>query len=89
MNLSEHDLEFILQLYDSAVPYMSDKAKGDFATDFIFKLGDYGFDLKASAKEIGDHDIYLDKAMEEFLESEEEYGEPEEEWYDDEDIWDD
>lgn len=88
MNLTEHDLEFILQLYDSAVTYMPDKGKVDFATDFIFKLGDYGFDLKACAKEIGDHDEYLDKAMEEFLEGEEEYGEPEEEWYDDEEYWD-
>ena len=88
MNLSEHDLEFILQLYDTAHRLIGDKQKQDFANDWLFKLDDYGFDIKASAKEIGEHDEYLDRAVEEYLEGEDEFGEPEEEWYDDEEYWD-
>ena len=49
MNLSEHDLEFILQLYDTSHRLISDKLKQDFANDFLYKLLDYGFDIKASA----------------------------------------
>ena len=87
MNLSEHDLEFILQPHDTA-QFIGDKQKQDFANDWLFKLDDYGFDIKASAKEIGEHDEYFDRAVTEFLEGEEEYGEPEEEWFDDEEYWD-
>tara|TARA_B100000927_G_C16371625_1_gene431719 strand:+ start:485 stop:754 length:270 start_codon:yes stop_codon:yes gene_type:complete len=88
MNLSEHDLEFILQLYDTAHRLVADKLKQDFANDWLFKLDDYGFDIKGSAKDIGEHDEYLDRAVTEFLEGEEEYGEPEEEWFEDEEYWD-
>ena len=89
MNLSEHDLEFILQLYDTSHRLIADKFKQEFANDYLYKLIDYGFVIKASAKEVGEHDEYLDKAIEEYLEGEEEFGESEEDWYEDEDLWDD
>lgn len=88
MNLSEHDLEFILQLYDTSHRLIADKHKQEFANDYLYKLIDYGFDVKASAKDIGEHDEYLDRAVEEYLEGEDEFGEPEEEWYEDEEYWD-
>ena len=89
MNLSEHDLEFILQLYDTAHRLIGDKQKQDFANDWLFKLDDYGFDIKASAKEIGEHDEYLDVAVEEYIEGEDEFADSVEEWYDDDDeYWD-
>ena len=41
--LSEHDLEFILQPHDT-VQFIGDKQKQDFANDWLYKLDDYGFD---------------------------------------------
>ena len=89
MSLNDGDLEFILQLYDTAFAVIPDKAKSDFAENFVFKLVDYGFDVKTNAKEIGDHDEYLDKAVETVLEDDD--FEPEDEWLDPEfdDEWDD
>lgn len=88
MNLSEHDLEFILQLYDTSTRLMADKVKTEHAKDFLYRLYDYGMDIKSNAKEIGEHDEYLDQAVIEFLESEDEFGEPEDEWFEDEELWD-
>ena len=89
MNLSEHDLEFILQLYDTSIRLIPEKVKIEFAKDWLYKLIDYGFDVKASAKEIGEHDEYLDVAVEEYIEGEDEFADSVEEWYDDDDeYWD-
>lgn len=89
MSLTDSDMEFILQLYDTAFAHLAEKAKPDFAENFVFKLMDYGFDVKANAKEIGDHDEFLDKAINFALEDDE--SEPEEDWLDTEfdDEWDD
>jgi hypothetical protein len=89
MSLDDSDLEFILQLYDTAFVHLSEKAKSDFAEAFVYKLVDYGFDVKGNAKEIGDHDDHLDKAVETVLEDDED--EPEDDWLDSDfdDEWDD
>lgn len=89
MKLSDHDLEFILQLYDTAHRLLADKPKQEFANDWLYKLIDYGFDVKFYAREIGEHDEYLDAAVESYLELEDEFGEVEEDWLDDEDEWND
>ncbi len=88
MSLTDSDMEFILQLYDTAFVHLTEKAKPDFAENFVFKLMDYGFDVKGNAKEIGDHDEFLDKAVNFALEDDE--YEPEEDWLDTEfeDDWD-
>jgi len=82
MNLNDSDLEFILQLYDVGYSFMADKAKMDYAETFVYKLVDYGFDVKSNAVEIGEHDEYLDKAVDTVLEEDE--SEPEDEWLDEE-----
>ena len=41
-------MEFILQLYDTAFVHLTEKAKPDFAENFVFKLMDYGFDVVIS-----------------------------------------
>lgn len=87
MSLNDSDLEFILQLYDGAVRFIADKSKEDYATDFVFKLIDYGFDIKFNAKEIAEHDEYLAKAVTS-LEEDEEW-EDSDVWYEDEEVWDD
>lgn len=89
MSLSDGDLEFILQLYDVGFGVIPDKSKFEYAENFVYKLVDYGFDVKGNAKEISDHDEYLDKAVEVVLEDDD--MDPEDEWLDPEfdDEWDD
>lgn len=78
MSLSDTDLEFHLQLYDKAMALIPDKNKEQFAKDFIFTLDDYGVDLKRSAIEIGDHDEYLEEALNEHFEVSDDYDSDEE-----------
>lgn len=87
--MSDGDVEFLLQLYDTAFVYLTDKQKPDFAENFLYKLMDYGVDVKVNAKEIGEHDEYLDKAVEVVLEEDD--WEPEDDWIDTEfeDEWED
>lgn len=73
MTPSDADVEFLLQLYDTAKSSMAEKSRGDWAEGFIFKLLDYGFDVKSNAEELGEHDEYLDKAVQETIESDELY----------------
>jgi len=89
MNLNDGDLEFILQLYDTGYAFMPDKSKMEYAENFVYKMVDYGFDVKANATEIGEHDEYLDKAVDVVLEDDD--TEPEDEWLDEEfdEEWDD
>lgn len=90
MDLSDGDLEFLLQLYDTAKTHISEKARQTFANDFVFRLEDYGIDVHKNAKEIGEHDEYLDKAITEVIESDEDYESDDELWFDeDDDYWDD
>lgn len=86
MQLSDSDTEFLLQMYDGAKGLMAEKSRQDWADDFVHKLLDYGFDVKTNAKEIGEHDEYLDKSVQETIESEELYDLDDE--YADE-IWED
>jgi hypothetical protein len=85
---TDSDVEFILQLYDTTFRFLTDKQKLDFAESFLYKLVDYGFDVKANAQEIGEHDEYLDKAVEKVLEEDD--WDPEEQWLDEEyEEWED
>lgn len=84
MNLNDTDLEFLMQLYDKALSHIADKSKSDWAEDFVLSLADYGVNVADNAKEIGEHDEYLDEAVELFLE----HNEEEESWVDEEDDWD-
>jgi hypothetical protein len=61
---------------------MADKSKMDYAETFVYKLVDYGFDVKSNAVEIGEHDEYLDKAVDTVLEEDE--TDPEDDWLDEE-----
>lgn len=83
MRLNDHDLELVLQLYDRAKAHASEKNRSDWAEDFVYILGDYGYDIVAVSKEIGDHDEYLDNAVEQFLENHDE--EDDDYWIEDED----
>lgn len=89
MSLNDGDLEFLLQIYDTGFVYIPDKSKSDFAENFVYKLVDYGFDVKHNAKEISDHDEYLDKAVVMVLEEDD--MDPEDDWLDPEfdDEWED
>jgi len=82
MNLNDSDLEFMLQLYDVGFSFIPDKAKLDYAETYVYKLVDYGFDVKSNAVEIGEHDEYLDKAVDTVLEEDE--TDPEDDWLDEE-----
>lgn len=73
MKMNDSDLELLLQIYDLSVMYITDKNKQDFADNFVYRLADYGFELRANAKEIGEHDEYLDKSIEIVLESGDDY----------------
>jgi hypothetical protein len=85
MNLSDNDIELLMQLYDKAKSHIADKHKSDWAEDFVLALADYDVDIKANAKELGEHDEFLDEAVELFLEHSDE---EEESWVDDEEEWD-
>ena len=71
--MNDSDLELLLQIYDLSVMYITDKNKQDFADNFVYRLADYGFELRSNAKEIGEHDEYLDKSIEIVLESGDDY----------------
>lgn len=90
MDLSDGDMEFLLQLYDTSKSHIPEKARQAFANDFVFKLEDYGYDVHKNAKEIGEHDEYLDNAVTEVIELDEDYESDEELWLDEDDeMWDD
>ena len=83
--LNENELEFIFAVYDSARALVSDKDKSVLAEELIRHMIDHGMDLKSFAQEMGEHDEYLDEAVELFLEQSEDN--EEEYWLDDEDEW--
>ena len=85
MMLNENELEFIFAVYDSARALVSDKDKTVLAEELVRHMIDYGMELKTFAQEVGEHDEYLDQAVELFLEQSEES--EEEYWMDDEDEW--
>ena len=85
MMLNENELEFIFAVYDSARSLVSDKDKTVLAEELVRHMIDYGMELKTFAQEVGEHDEYLDQAVELFLEQSEES--EEEYWMDDEDEW--
>lgn len=85
MMLNENELEFIFAVYDSARALVSDKDKSVLAEEIVRHMIDYGMELKTFAQEVGEHDEYLDQAVELFLEQSEESDE--EYWMDDEDEW--
>ena len=88
MNPSEHDLEFILQL-SRILPNLLVIRNRTLQMIGYLKLDDYGFDTqKASAKEIGEHDEYPDRAASEFPKVKKNTENSEEEWFDDEEYWD-
>ena len=85
MKLSDHDLELVLQLYDRAKVHIVEKHRPQWAEDFVFTMEDFGISIRVAGKEIGEHDEYLDAAVEEFLENADEDVEG---WYPDGDEWD-
>jgi hypothetical protein len=85
MTLNENDLEFIFAVYDSARALVGDKDKSVLAEELVRHMIDYGMDLKFFAQEVGEHDQYLDEAVELFLEQSEES--EEEYWLVDVDEW--
>lgn len=80
MSIADNDLEFIIALYDAARNNVAEKTREDFAEHFLEVLDQHGFDIAANADEIGEHDKYLVKALDEYVEHEEEYEDEEDEW---------
>lgn len=86
MNLNDGDLEFIFSLYDSAKSVVNEKDRLTLAEEFVRHMIEYGMEIKTFAQEVGEHDEYLDEAVEHFLEQNED-SDDEEYWYSDEDEW--
>jgi hypothetical protein len=73
MVLSDSDLEFVFQMYDSAISLIvSNKDKDSFAEDVISHLVDHGFEVKDNVAELAEHCQFLSDAVDAYLEMEEE-----------------
>jgi hypothetical protein len=86
MILNENDLEFIFAFYDSAIAIVSEKEKSTLAEELIRHMIAHGMEINNFAQEVGEHDEYLDEAIELFLENAEETDDGY--WLEDEDDWD-
>lgn len=80
MSIASGDLEFIIALYDAARNSVAEKERENFAEHFLEVLDQHGFDIAENAEEIGEHDKYLVKAIDEYVEHEEDEYEDEDEW---------
>lgn len=73
MVLSDSDLEFVFQMYDSATSLIiSNKDKDSFAEDVVGHLVDHGFEIKDNVEELSEHCQFLSDAVDAYLEMEEE-----------------
>lgn len=86
MILNENDLEFIFAFYDSALVLVPEKEKPTLAEELIRHMMSHGMEINSFAQEVGDHDEYLDEAVELHLENAEESDDGY--WLEDEDDWD-
>lgn len=84
MQLSDHDLEVYLTIYNSGKGLISQKDRPDWAFRFLEILSAEGLELKLHSEEISDSCPYLDKAISILLEDQ-----GEEDWeIDQDDEWD-
>lgn len=72
MQLSDADLDFLLNIYSSAKGLIPVKDRPDWAFQFIQALTDEGIELKLNSETLVDACPYLDKAMDIVLEEHDE-----------------
>ena len=77
-NISEADLEFLLELYVAAKIHIPEKFREKWADDFLLKLKDFGIEIRLNSDEIVATDEYLDHAFDVIMNESE--GE-DEDWY--------